>query len=55
MPICASCGRAIEGDFAFKGRYFHNLQEDEQNRILDYSLMVYFVFMGKIYPTAKYL
>src|SRR5947209_14800691 len=26
----------VEGDFAFKGRYFHNLQEDEQNRILDY-------------------
>jgi HNH endonuclease/Protein of unknown function DUF262 len=31
----------VEGDFAFKGRYFHNLQKDEQARILDYSLMVY--------------
>jgi hypothetical protein len=31
----------IEGDFAFQGRYFHNLQKDEQDRILDYSVMVY--------------
>ena len=31
----------IEGDFAFKDRYFHNLQKDEQNQILDYKLMVY--------------
>ncbi len=31
----------VEGDFAFKGRYFHNLQRDEQERILDYTLMVY--------------
>jgi len=31
----------VEGDFAFKGRYFHNLQSDEQERILDYELMVY--------------
>lgn len=31
----------VEGDFAFKGRYFHNLQLDEQQRILDYGLMVY--------------
>jgi hypothetical protein len=31
----------IEGDFAFKGRYFHNLQTDEKDRILDYPLMVY--------------
>ena len=31
----------IEGDFAFKDRYFHNLQSDEQHRILDYELMVY--------------
>lgn len=30
-----------EGDFAYKGRYFHNLQSDEQERILDYKLMVY--------------
>lgn len=31
----------VEGDFAFKSRYFHNLQEDERNRLLDYELMVY--------------
>lgn len=31
----------IEGDFAFKGRYFHNLQKDEQEQILNYTLMVY--------------
>ena len=31
----------VEGDFAFKGRYFHNLQSDEKEQILDYPLMVY--------------
>jgi len=31
----------VEGDFAFKDRYFHNLQGDEQEQILDYKLMVY--------------
>jgi hypothetical protein len=31
----------VEGDFAFKDRYFHNLQSDEKERILDYDLMVY--------------
>ena len=31
----------VEGDFAFKDRYFHNLQTDEQDVILDYPLMVY--------------
>ena len=31
----------VEGDFAFNGRYFHNLQNDEQAQILDYKLMVY--------------
>ncbi len=31
----------VEGDFAFEGRYFHNLQSDEQEQILDYKLMVY--------------
>ena len=31
----------VEGDFAYKGRYFHNLQSDEQEQILDYPLMVY--------------
>lgn len=31
----------VEGDFAFKGRYLHNLQSDERQQILDYELMVY--------------
>lgn len=31
----------VEGDFAFNNRYFHNLQGDEQDQILNYKLMVY--------------
>ena len=31
----------VEGDFAFNGRYFHNLEKDEKEKILDYRLMVY--------------
>ena len=31
----------VEGDFAFNKRYFHNLQKDEQEQILNYKLMVY--------------
>lgn len=31
----------VEGDFAFDNRYFHNLHSDEQERLLDYKLMVY--------------
>lgn len=31
----------VEGDFAFDGRFFHNLQKDEKEQILDYKLMVY--------------
>lgn len=31
----------VKGDFAFKGRYFNNLQSDEQAALLDYRLMVY--------------
>lgn len=31
----------VEGDFAFNGRYFHNLQSDEQEQILNYKLMIY--------------
>jgi len=31
----------IEGDFAFKNRYFHNLLNDEKQQLLDYKLMVY--------------
>lgn len=32
----------VNGDFAFKNRYFHNLQKDEQEQILNYNLMIYF-------------
>ncbi len=32
----------VHGDFAFNGRYFHNLQADEKEQILNYKLMVYF-------------
>ena len=31
----------VEGDFAYKNRYFHNLQNDEQDQILNYKIMVY--------------
>jgi hypothetical protein len=31
----------INGDFAYMFKYFHNLQEDEKEQILDYKLMVY--------------
>jgi Protein of unknown function DUF262/HNH endonuclease len=31
----------INGDFAYHNRYYHNLQKDEQKKILDYPLMVY--------------
>ena len=31
----------VEGDFAFNGKYFHNLQNDEKERILNYKLTVY--------------
>lgn len=32
----------VQGDFSFKNRYFHNLQKDEQEQILNYKLMIYF-------------
>ena len=31
----------VAGDFAYNFRYFHNLQQDEQEKILDYELMIY--------------
>ena len=31
----------VNGDFAYDMRYFHNLQSDEQNKILDYELTIY--------------
>ena len=32
----------VQGDFSVDLRYFHNLQDDEQEQILNYRLMVYF-------------
>ena len=31
----------VNGDFSYLMRYFHNMQSDEKNAILDYELMVY--------------
>jgi hypothetical protein len=31
----------VEGEFALNGKYFHNLQKDEQEKILEYKLMIY--------------
>lgn len=31
----------VNGDFAFNFKYFHNLQKDEKDQILDYELNVY--------------
>ena len=31
----------VDGVFSYKNRYFHNLQQDEKNSILDYELTVY--------------
>ena len=31
----------VAGDFAYKGRYFYNLQADEKEQVLNYELMVY--------------
>ena len=37
-----SIAQYVAGEFAIKGLYFHNLQDDEQDQILDYKLLVYF-------------
>jgi len=31
----------VNGDFSYNSKYFHNLQDDEKNKILDYELMIY--------------
>jgi hypothetical protein len=36
-----SIAQFVEGDFAFNNKYFHNLQKDEKEQILNYTLMVY--------------
>jgi hypothetical protein len=37
LSIC----QYINGDFSYDGRYFHNLYDDEKEKVLDYELMVY--------------
>jgi len=36
-----SISQFVEGDFAHKNRYFHNLQKDEQEQILKYKITTY--------------
>lgn len=36
-----SIAQYVEGDFSFNELYFNNLQDDEQEQILNYKLMVY--------------
>jgi len=36
-----SISQYVFGDFALNGRYFHNLKNDEQEKILNYKLMIY--------------
>ena len=37
-----SIAQYISGDFSINEKYFHSLTKDEQNKILDYELMIYF-------------
>jgi len=37
-----SIGQYVNGDFSLNNLYFHNLTKDEQDKILDYELMIYF-------------
>jgi hypothetical protein len=36
-----SISQYVKGDFSLNGKYFHNLQKDEKEKILDYTLMIY--------------
>ena len=36
-----SVAQYVNGDYSLDGRYIHNLQDDEQERILNYSMPVY--------------
>ena len=36
-----SIAQYVKGDFSFENKYFHNLQDDEKDKILDYELMIY--------------
>jgi len=37
-----SIGQYFNGDFSLNDRFFHNLNKEEQDKILDYELMIYF-------------
>ena len=37
-----SIGQYVNGDFSLNDRFFHNLTREEQDKILDYELMIYF-------------
>lgn len=37
-----SIGQYVNGDFSLNDRFFHNLTKVEQEKILDYELMIYF-------------
>ena len=37
-----SIGQYVNGDFSINDRFFHNLVKEEQDRIMDYELMIYF-------------
>jgi hypothetical protein len=37
-----SIGQYVNGDFSLNERFFHNLTKEEQDKILDYELMIYF-------------
>jgi len=42
LSIC----KYVNGDFSYKGMYFHNLQEDAQKAILDYGMFTVYVCEG---------
>lgn len=37
-----SIGQYVNGDFSLNNRFFHNLTKEEQDKILNYELMIYF-------------
>jgi hypothetical protein len=37
-----SIGQYVNGDFSLNDRFFHNLTKEEQEKILNYELMIYF-------------
>jgi len=37
-----SIGQYVNGNFSLNDQYFHNLTKEEQDKILDYELMIYF-------------